>query len=150
MKLFYFLLAFFAVNNAFCQHLPQNLQERPDGITISYFDGYDLKDLSDKIIFIGNDMKFKYADFVSFDRIDISEMKNEIGIIENYMTAEFMENLVNCTKRLPGRDVGRGYSLTLKKGDLYISTIINADLRKPGIECSSRNLRKILEAFHKL
>lgn len=128
------------------QKLPERLVDRPDGITITYFDFSDQNNKISSEIFLGEKLKFKFPAFENYSRIDISEKKIEIETIEKYLTENLVKTILNCCNRKKCPDTIKGYCLMVKKGNeikyAYLDyKFLTAEL------CGSEELKKIIDSF---
>ena len=135
--------------SAFSQELPENLNMRDDGITISYFNFLDQNKLIAKEVFIGKKTKFKLPSHNNFERVDISKNKNEIKVIQEYLTTALIDEILKCcrTKKCP--DVIHGYFIMVKKGREIKYATIDYNFISLNL-CGSEKLNKIIENFNHL
>ncbi|WP_412464420.1 hypothetical protein [Flavobacterium mekongense] len=149
MKLKYLGILFFVVHNCFCQKLPDDFKKQPDGITIQYFDYTNQNNLIKNYAFIGKKMKFKFPERNNFNRINITDKKAEIELIEAYLNYNFLENLKKCSREKKCPDTLKGYFLMIKKGKEIKFITIGLDCMTEET-CGNEELKNIINAYQNL
>lgn len=131
---------------AYSQKLPNKLDERPDGITIHYFDYSDQKNLISSEIFLGEKLKFRFPAYENYNRIDISQKTTEIELIEKYLTVNLIENILECCSLKNCPDTSKGYFLMIKKGKEIKSAYIDYNFMTSEL-CGNEELKNIIDSF---
>ena len=104
---------------AVAQKLPDDLNARPDGITIQYFDSFDT--VCQPEIFIGNTLNILFpcsyrsvttGEFKpTYKRTDISAAKAEISELRHLVTFGFLDSLERCCEKKGCPDTIHDYFL---------------------------------------
>ncbi|WP_162126351.1 hypothetical protein [Flavobacterium phycosphaerae] len=149
MKYYLILVLNLFFLSVYSQKLPEKLVDRPDGITITYFDFSNQSNQISNEIFLGKELKFKFPAYKNYTRIDISEKKTEIETIQKYLTANLIQTTQNCCYRKNCPDTIKGYYLMIKKGNDSKYIYLDYDFLATEL-CGSEELKKIIDSFNSI
>jgi hypothetical protein len=151
MKIFFYFIGtiiLFGFAPLHGQRFEGKIVDWPDGIFLHYFNSNDTSCNSE--IFISDELKVKVlCKDDAYKRVDISGASKEIKRLNEILTFDFIDSLLECCGRKGCPDTIHGYHFICKKGKEYRSIYIDFNFIDESI-CGNRTLAEIISLYNKI